>query len=315
MMNSILEQDINSNYDNNNLSLQDKIVLESDYVQKNISAFRYIRNRDYIRASESYKQCLDLSNKLGNSFKIKDSLCNYGVSLYYCGNFEEAVTNLEMAFNKLSNKDINYINNKSNFLNIKLSTKIISNLIMLYLCLNNFNSAKIMIDHLSNILNSFDFIPDLQLNLIKNINYIFFRIESIVNLDEYLGGLPRDAHHQAIIRIMKGFHSYLKNNNIDIWINCLNSEIENLKSLKDYNGIILALMNIQTGNYIKGRENMNNNLVNNSKNKFWEILRAINSNLSNNNNEFSEEDIDKALILIKDKMDISVQIYSLLYKK
>ena len=315
MMNSILEQDINSNYDNNNLSLQDKIVLESDYVQKNISAFRYIRNRDYIRASESYKQCLDLSNKLGNSFKIKDSLCNYGVSLYYCGNFEEALTNLEMAFNKLSNKDINYINNKSNYLNIKLSTKIISNLIMLYLCLNNFNSAKIMIDHLSNILNSFDFIPDLQLNLIKNINYIFFRIESLVNLDEHLGGLPRDAHHQVIIRIMKGFHSYLKNNNIDIWINCLNSEIENLKSLKDYNGIILALMNIQTGNYIKGRENMNNNLVNNSKNKFWEILRAINSNLSNNNNEFSEEDIDKALILIKDKMDISVQIYSLLYKK
>ena len=246
----------NSNYDNNNLSLQDKIVLESDYVQKNISAFRYIRNRDYIRASESYKQCLDLSNKLGNSFKIKDSLCNYGVSLYYCGNFEEAVTNLEMAFNKLSNKDINYINNKSDFLNIKLSTKIISNLIMLYLCLNNFNIAKIMIDHLKNILNSFDFMPDLQLNLIKNINYIFFRIESLVNLDEHLGGLPRDAHHQVIIRIMKGFHSYLKNNNIDIWINCLNSEIENLKNLKDYNGIILALMNIQTGNYIKGRENM-----------------------------------------------------------
>ena len=140
MMNSILESDMNSMYDNNKLSLQDKIVLESDYVQKNISAFRYIRNRDYIRASESYKQCLDISNKLGSSFKIKDSLCNYGVSLYYCGNFEEAVTNLEMAFNKLSNKDINYINNKSDFLNIKLSTKIISNLIMLYLCLNNFNS-------------------------------------------------------------------------------------------------------------------------------------------------------------------------------
>ena len=124
-MNSILELDINSIYGNNNLSLQDKIVLESDYVQKNIKVFRYIRNKDYVLASESYKQCLDLSNKLGNSFKIKDSLCNYSVSLYYCGNLEEALTNLEMAFNKLSNKDINYINNKSNFLNIKLSTKII----------------------------------------------------------------------------------------------------------------------------------------------------------------------------------------------
>ena len=317
MMNSILEPDITSMYGNYKLSLQEKIVLESDYVQKNISAFRYIRNRDYTRASEAYKECLILSNKLGNSFKIKDSLFNYGVSLYYCGNFEEAVNNLENAFNKLTNKDINYIHNKTDFLNIQLSIKIISNLIVLYLCLNNFNNAMIMIEHLTNILKNFDFIPNLQLNLIKNINYIFFRIESLVNLDECLGGLPRDAHHQVIIRIMKGFHSYLKNNNIDIWINCLNSEIDNLKNLKDYNGIILALTNIQTGNYIKGKENMNINLVNNSKNKFWEILRAINNNLNNNNdnNEFSEEDVDKALMLIKDKMSIAVKIYNLLYDK
>ena len=317
MMNSILEPDITSMYGNYKLSLQEKIVLESDYVQKNISAFRYIRNRDYTRASEAYKECLLLSNKLGNSFKIKDSLCNYGVSLYYCGNFEEAVNNLENAFNKLTNKDINYIHNKTDFLSIQLSIKIISNLIVLYLCLNNFNNAMIMIEHLTNILKNFDFIPNLQLNLIKNINYIFFRIESLVNLDECLGGLPRDAHHQVIIRIMKGFHSYLKNNNIDIWINCLNSEIDNLKNLKDYNGIILALTNIQTGNYIKGKENMNINLVNNSKNKFWEILRAINNNLNNNNdnNEFSEEDIDKALMLIKDKMNIAIKIYNLLYDK
>ena len=317
MMNSILEPDITSMYGNYKLSLQEKIVLESDYVQKNISAFRYIRNRDYTRASEAYKECLILSNKLGNSFKIKDSLCNYGVSLYYCGNFEEAVNNLENAFNKLTNKDINYIHNKTDFLSIQLSIKIISNLIVLYLCLNNFNNAMIMIEHLTNILKNFDFIPNLQLNLIKNINYIFFRIESLVNLDECLGGLPRDAHHQVIIRIMKGFHSYLKNNNIDIWINCLNSEIDNLKNLKDYNGIILALTNIQTGNYIKGKENMNINLVNNSKNKFWEILRAINNNLNNNNdnNEFSEEDIDKALMLIKDKMNIAIKIYNLLYDK
>ena len=319
MMNSILEPDITSIYGNYKLSLQEKIVLESDYVQKNISAFRYIRNRDYTRASEAYKECLILSNKLGNSFKIKDSLCNYGVSLYYCGNFEEAVNNLENAFNKLTNKDINYIHNKTDFLSIQLSTKIITNLIVLYLCLNNFNNAMIMIEHLTNILKNFDFIPNLQLNLIKNINYIFFRIESLVYLDECLGGLPRDAHHQVIIRIMKGFHSYLKSNNIEIWINCLNSEIDNLKNLKDYNGIILALTNIQTGNYIKGKENMNINLVNNSKNKFWEILRAINNNLNNNindnNNDFSEEDIDKALLLIKEKMSIAVKIYNLLYDK
>ena len=316
MMNSILEPEITSMYGGYKLSLQEKISLESDYVQKNILAFRYIRNRDYPRASETYKQCLILSNKLGNSFKIKDSLCNYGVSLYYCGNFEEAVNNLESAFNKLTSKDITYIQNKTDFLSVQLSTKIITNLIVLYLCLNNFNNANIMLEHLTNILKSLDFVPNLQLSLIKNINYIFFRIESLVNLDECLGDLPRDAHHQIIIRIMKGFHSYLKNNNIELWINCLNSEIENLKNVKDYNGIILALMNVQTSMYIKGKENMNNNLIINSKNKFNEILKAINTNLNNENeNEYNEEDIDRALNLIKDKMNIAVKIYNLLYNK
>ena len=53
MMNSILEPDINSMYGMNKLSLQEKIVLESEYVQKNIEAFRLIRNHDYTRASES----------------------------------------------------------------------------------------------------------------------------------------------------------------------------------------------------------------------------------------------------------------------
>ena len=316
MMNSILEPEITSMYGGYKLSLQEKISLESDYVQKNILAFRYIRNRDYPRASETYKQCLILSNKLGNSFKIKDSLCNYGVSLYYCGNFEEAVNNLESAFNKLTSKDITYIQNKTDFLSVQLSTKIITNLIVLYLCLNNFNNANIMLEHLTNILKSLDFVPNLQLSLIKNINYIFFRIESLVNLDECLGDLPRDAHHQIIIRIMKGFHSYLKNNNIELWINCLNSEIENLKNVKDYNGIILALLNVQTSMYIKGKENMNNNLIINSKNKFNEILKAINTNLNNENeNEYNEEDIDRALNLIKDKMNIAVKIYNLLYNK
>ena len=323
MMNSILETDPSSMYGNYKLSLKEKIVLESDYVQQNIVAFRCIRNRDYIKASSAYKQCLIIASKLGNNFKIKDSLCNYGVSLFYSGNYEEALNNLESAFNKINNKDLSLINNpKGDFLSIQLSTKIISNLIVLYLCLNNFDNAMVMLEHLTNILKNFEFMPNLQLNLIKNINYIFFRVESLINLDEILNSLPRDAHRQVIIRIIKGFHAYLKNNKIDLWINCLNNEIENLKNFKDYNGIILALMNIQSSVYIKGKENMNNNLINNSKNKFAELLRVINNNFNDNDNnnnfnnsEYNDEEIERALNLIKDKMNIAVKIYNLLYNK
>ena len=326
MMNSILENDVTSSYGNYNLNLQERIKIESDYIQLNITAFRYIRSRDYIRASESYKQCLILSNKLGDNFKIKDSLCNYGVSLYYSGNIDEAITNIESAFNKIANKEIN----NNDFLSIQLSLKIISNLIILYLCLNNFNNALIMLEHLSNILKNFDNSPNLQLHLIKNVNYIFFRIESLINLDTMLNDLPRDNHHQIIIKIIKAFHAYLKSNNIDIWINCLTEEIDNLKSVKDYNGIILALLNIQAGNYIKGKENMNSNLILNSKNKFVELIKALNNNIPYNNNiynnsnlsninnisnEYTDEEIEKCLSLIKEKMNIAAKIYNLLYTK
>ena len=324
MMNSILENDITSSYGNYNLNMEERISIESDYVQQNIIAFRYIRNRDYMSASEAYRQCLLLANKLGNNFKIKDSLCNYGVSLFYCGNFEEALSNLESAFNKITNKEIN----NNDFLNIQLSAKIISNLIVIYLCLNNFNNALIMNDHLSNILKNFDDSPNLQLNLIKNINYIFFRVESLINLENILNELPRDNHHQTIIKIVKAFHGYLKTNNIDIWINCLTEEIDNLKNAKDYNGIILALLNIQTGNYIKGKENMNNNLILSSKNKFVELLKALSNNMNNNNsnlsninnmnnisNEYSDEEIEKCLSLIKEKMNLAAKVYNLLYMK
>ena len=322
MMNSILENDVTSSYANYNLSMQERISIESDYIQQNISGFRFIRKRDYIKASDSYKQCLILANKLRDNFKIKDALCNYGVSLFYCGNFDDSITNLESAFNKITNKEMN-----DDFLNIQLGTKIISNLIVLYLCLNNFNNALIMIDHLSNILKNYDNEPNLQLSLIKNINYIFFRIESLLNLENILSELSRDNHHQIIIKIVKAFHAYLKNNNIDIWINCLNEEIGNLKNVKDYNGIILALLNIQVGNYIKGKDNMNTNLIINSKNKFIELLKELNnistnnynnSNINNMNNlavEYNDEEIEKCLSLIKEKMNIASKLYNLLYLK
>ena len=327
MMNSILENDSNSNFTNYNLNVEERIKIESDYVQQNIIAFRYIRSRDYMRASESYKQCIILANRLGNSFKIKDSLCNYGVSLFYCGNFDDAVNHLESAFNKISNKDLN----SDDLLNAQLNVKIISNLVVLYLCLNNFNNVLLNFNYLSNILNRFEGNPQNQMNLIKNINYIFFRVESLINLDNTLNNLPRDNHHQIIIKIIRAFHEYLKSNNIDIWIKTLSEEIDNLKSVKDYNGIILALLNIQTSNYIKGKDSMNNNLVYSSKNKFAELLKVLNSNTNNLNNtnmnynnsnnsnminiEYNDEEIEKCLSIIKEKMNIAAKIYRFLYMK
>ena len=323
-MNSLLEEDDASLCLNNSFDILDRVNSESEYVQQNINAFRLIRAREYLKASEAYKTCLAIATKLGNNYKIKDSLCNYGISLFYTGNFDEAVSNLETAFNKITNNETN----TNDYLNNQLSIKIISNLIVCYLCLNQFNYALIMFNHLTNIISNYENEPNLQKNLIKNINYIFFRIESLTDVDSILDSISSDNHHNIIKRIIKSFHLYLKTNNIDEWIKCLQNEIDNLRIVQDYNGIIFALFNIQTGNFIKGCEIENKNLIQSSTIKFTELLKALNNNeenttnYSNNNtynsnkvNEYSQEDITKILNLTKEKMNIAIKIYKFLYDK
>ena len=119
MMNSIMNNNNNNdNFFNNNnnqnyLNIDpfEKINLESNYIEANINSFKFIRKRNYIDAVESYKNCLNIAQKLNDKYKIKDSLCNYAICQFYNGEIKESLQTLETSYNQIDiNCDLNNIN-------------------------------------------------------------------------------------------------------------------------------------------------------------------------------------------------------------
>ena len=74
----------------NDLPLE-RITLESNYIKENIKAFQLIRKRNYIEATKTYKTCINIAEKLKDNYKIRDSHCNYSISLFYNGKIEESI--------------------------------------------------------------------------------------------------------------------------------------------------------------------------------------------------------------------------------
>ena len=50
---------------------------------------------------------------------------------------------------------------------------------------------------------------------------------------------------------MNGFNNYLKNENIDDWINILNNVYSQMEKINDYKGLIFILFNQECFKYIK----------------------------------------------------------------
>ena len=48
----------------NNLEPMERITYESNYIKENIAAFQFIRKRNYLKAIESYKNCVNIAKKI-----------------------------------------------------------------------------------------------------------------------------------------------------------------------------------------------------------------------------------------------------------
>ena len=320
-MNSIMNNNNNNdNFFNNNnnqnyLNIDpfEKINLESNYIEANINSFKFIRKRNYIDAVESYKNCLNIAQKLNDKYKIKDSLCNYAICQFYNGEIKESLQTLETAFNQIY---LNYESKNSNEIRIEeLNLKVMCNLLIIYLFLNKLNEANNVFDCIIKLIKNYEENYEIQNNFIKNILYIFFRIESISNMNEFFNQKiiltnksDSEDHKKVIKKIIDAFHAYLKNNNINLWIQVLSEEIENLKILKDYNGIIFAVFNLETANYINCVKNRDEKGTFNAINKFSSLIKALDSEKN-----YDEKSIKNLLNLIKEKMEIVLNIYKTLF--
>ncbi len=304
----------------NNLEPMERITYESNYIKENIEAFQFIRKRNYLKAIESYKNCVNIAKKLEDNYKIRDSLCNYAISLYYNGKLEQSLEHLKLVYEQtLKDKNLHFTNKSHNNIdmkNILLDLKILSNLTIAYLSLNKLDDSISTFKTLCDILETKEN-SEIQLNLIKSVLYNFFRVDSIITINENYkkkiiideNDIDKTEIHKNIIRkIINAFHSYLKNNDIKIWINCLNEEIENLKILKDYNGLIFSIFNLESSIYIKSLNEKDNINKQSSLSKFSSLIKAL---VGEKN--FNENKIDSILNCIKNKMEQAVYMYQTLY--
>ena len=304
----------------NNLEPMERITYESNYIKENIAAFQFIRKRNYLKAIESYKNCVNIAKKLEDNYKIRDSICNYAISLYYNGKLEQSLEHLKLVYEQtLKEKNLHFTNKSHNNIdmkNILLDLKILSNLTIAYLSLNKLDDSISTFKTLCDILETKEN-SEIQLNLIKSVLYNFFRVDSIITINENYkkkiiideNDIDKTEIHKNIIRkIINAFHSYLKNNDIKIWINCLNEEIENLKILKDYNGLIFSIFNLESSIYIKSLNEKDNINKQSSLSKFSSLIKAL---VGEKN--FDENKIDSILNCIKNKMEQAVYMYQTLY--
>ena len=294
----------------NDLSLE-RITLESNYIKENIKAFQLIRKRNYIEATKTYKTCINIAEELKDNYKIRDSHCNYSISLFYNGKIEESIKILNTNYkNHLKEQNLN-----NDMKNIILDLKILSNLSIANLSLNKIEDSKKSFNNLCNILEKQDD-TQTQLNLIKIVLYIFFRVDSLADMNENINekiiieenSEESELNKKIIKKIINSFHSYLKNNDIKIWINCLKEEIENLKTINDYNGMIFAIFNLESSLYIKSVEEKDDKNIQSSLSKFSSLIKVL---LGENN--FDESNVKIILNNIKQKMKQAVDMYKKLY--
>ncbi len=304
----------------NNLEPMERITLESNYIKENSSAFQLIRSRNYPKATESYEICINIAKKLDDNYKIRDSICNYAISLFYNGKLEKSLENLKKVYEQtLKEQNLRITNRMQNNIDLKsliLDLKILSNLTIAYLSLNKIDDSNSTFNTLCDIIEVHEN-PQTKLILIKNVLYNFFRVDSIISIDNFYNKKiiidesvsdKNEVHKNIIRKIINAFHSYLKTNNIKIWIDCLNEEIENLKILKDYNGIIFAIFNLESSIYIKSLNEKDNINKQSSLSKFSSLIKAL---VGEKN--FNENKIDSILNCIKNKMEQAVYMYQTLY--
>jgi len=316
MLTKIIDE-VNKKNDTTNLT---QIFKDSDYIQKNIEAFQHLRIRDYSNAKNSYKECVNISRELDDDYKFADSLANYGICQFFCGQLSDAVDSLESAYRISFRMQNVYDKNR-----LVLYLKILSNLALSFLALGKPNET---LSYINNILdsikkekeNSFNS----KLNYLKQVLYIFFRVDSLVNYvqnyHKYSFSMnektvvtnenreSEEVHGAIIHRILFFLHKYLRENDLDSWIQCLSEEAENFKFIKDYNGYVFALFNQYSGLFVKNPEAN----LNSSKIKVSSLIKVLIGDKEKF--EVEEKPIEKILLEMKEKMFISVEIYKKLYE-
>ena len=280
------------------------------YVALNRQGYEYIKERDYKSAMIIFQQCFDLSkNYLKEDIKQINSLINISICQYYSGNFTESLTSINKA--KILYDSFNQQNwNISTSQLFQLTLKLFINSSLSNLSLNNCKESKNDIIYLLSIIRKESDL-ERQNMYYKSIIYSLFRTNSLLNLDTNDILEEENMEQDKIINnLMKGFIRCLKENDVEILLNRFKEASRKYQKLNDGNGYYFSLYYHYLILLDLKRNNLNENEINEIKNK----ISFCNDKLIGNEfiNQFQEKDVNKLLNEFKEKISCACDIYQIL---
>ena len=305
----------------------EKLNYESLYTENILNGCSNIINSNFQEALNLFQNALIIAKKLNDEYKLYESKCYIGIAYFYLENLLESLNILEEIYKTIFEKCI-----KEKFsISIKMIQMLIkvgANLVVVYFSLDKNNDALIIVSNMISIIERECSLYK-QISVLRNLILILFKVNSLVgenkledhffNLEQDLNtNEKRDEYKNIIYTLMNGFNNYLKNENIDEWLNILNIVYSQMEKLNDYKGLIFILFNQECFKYMKEstKKNISQKNLNECKIKIASLIFSFNKNNDNNNLTINEnqELIVEIFDNFKQKMLILHQIYLNIYK-
>ncbi len=305
----------------------EKLNYESLYTENILNGCSNIINHNFQQSLNLFQNALINATKLNDEYKLYESKCYIGISYFYLGNLIDSLNILEEIYKKIFEKCVNEKFSVSIKI-IQMLIKVGANLTIVYFSLDKNNDALIIISNMISIIERECSLYK-QISVLRNLIFILFKVNSLVgenkledhffNLEQDLNtNEKRDEYKNIINTLMNGFNNYLKNENIDDWINILNNVYSQMEKINDYKGLIFILFNQECFKYIKecSKKNISQKNLNECKIKMGSLIFSFNKNIDNNTLAINEnqELIDEIFNNFKQKMLIVQKIYLNIYK-
>ncbi len=294
-----------------------KVKAISKYVQLNLQAYQYLRDKNYKNAMSTFEECINIAKDL-DDIKHIESLTNHAICQFFCGNFEESYDFLEKA--KVISSRL--IENSSLDKQIQfLHLRVLANLSLTSLSLNKISDCKNQFNNCITLIKNNKNSNFFKLQMLKELVFIFFRVDSLskfyeINQNIFENNLGEDIwnnssneninnnnQNKVANKCLFGLHKTLRENNIKYWFNCLNEEVSRCKKNKESSGFIFLLINQMAASFCyKGK--INDSIKTTLSNIVKYYQEQYNKDL-----KIKEKKINNILNDFKLRMDTAVEIY------
>ena len=286
----------------------------SEYIKLNNQSFQFLENKNFSSAKIHFLKIVEISGEL-DKIKYIESLINYSLSLYYNNEILTSYNSLKKA------KDLSYtLYEESEEINQTyfLYLRILSNLCLVSLNLNKTSESQQFFKRCISLIKE----PKIkeikiQISMLKELIYIFYRIDSLKKFQEINDkkeNIFNNNNNRRIYKTINGcinlnekglyyLYKSFKNNDINLWVNYLNKEL-NENNIKDISGYTWLLINRFIAlNYQKEGKNSEINI----KKAFNDLIKFIEENYETDID--IKDNINTIYHNFKNKFNIAVEYY------